>query len=45
VYGPWIPFGGVKQSGIGVENGLAGLAGFTNYQTLSSTKRVSVFGS
>ncbi|CCO27344.1 aldehyde dehydrogenase [Rhizoctonia solani AG-1 IB] len=45
VYGPWIPFGGVKQSGIGVENGLAGLAGFTNYQTLSSTKRVPVFGS
>ncbi|CAE6419256.1 unnamed protein product [Rhizoctonia solani] len=45
MYGPWIPFGGLKQSGVGVENGLAGLASFTNYQTLSSTKRIPTFGS
>ncbi|CAE6526624.1 unnamed protein product [Rhizoctonia solani] len=45
MYGPWIPFGGVKQSGVGVENGQAGLAGFTNYQTLSSTKKIPNFGS
>ncbi|KAG8715495.1 hypothetical protein FRC11_003801 [Ceratobasidium sp. 423] len=45
MYGPWIPFGGVKQSGVGVENGQAGLIGFTNYQTLSSTKKIPNFGS
>ncbi|QRW19426.1 aldehyde dehydrogenase family protein [Rhizoctonia solani] len=44
IYGPWIPFGGIKQSGVGVENGLAGLASFTNYQTLSSTKKIPAFG-
>lgn len=44
MYAPWIPFGGFKQSGVGVENGLAGLAGFTNYQTLSITKKVPTFG-
>lgn len=45
MYGPSIPFGGVKQSGVGVENGYAGLAGFTNYQTLSVNKKLSKFGS
>lgn len=32
---PWIPFGGHKQSGIGVENGADGLLEYTNAQTIS----------
>jgi acyl-CoA reductase-like NAD-dependent aldehyde dehydrogenase len=31
---PFAPFGGVKWSGIGVENGLRGLEGFTDLQVL-----------
>ncbi|GAB1518500.1 hypothetical protein RhiTH_001560 [Rhizoctonia solani] len=34
-FGPTIPGGGHKQSGIGVENGIAGLKEWTNYQTIS----------
>lgn len=34
IHGIDIPFGGHKQSGIGVENGQEGLAEFTNTQTL-----------
>jgi acyl-CoA reductase-like NAD-dependent aldehyde dehydrogenase len=32
---PFIPFGGVKQSGIGLENGVAGLFEFTSLQVLN----------
>ncbi|MET7685594.1 aldehyde dehydrogenase family protein [Streptomyces sp. NPDC005423] len=32
---PHVPFGGHKQSGIGVESGLAGVLAFTNTQTLT----------
>ncbi len=32
---PFIPFGGVKQSGIGTENGVAGLFEFTSLQVLN----------
>lgn len=35
---PWTPFGGHKQSGIGVENGTAGLLEYTNPQTISVRK-------
>lgn len=45
MYNPLIPFGGVKQSGLGVENGYAGLSGYTNYQTLSISKTIPNFGS
>ncbi|QRV76298.1 aldehyde dehydrogenase family protein [Ceratobasidium sp. AG-Ba] len=45
MYGPHIPYGGVKQSGLGVENGYPGLAGFTNYQTLSFSKAIPNYGS
>ncbi|CAE6437501.1 unnamed protein product [Rhizoctonia solani] len=38
-FGPTIPGGGHKQSGIGVENGIAGLKEWTNYQTISINKR------
>ncbi|KAF8600480.1 aldehyde dehydrogenase [Ceratobasidium sp. AG-I] len=34
-FGPTIPGGGHKSSGIGVENGIAGLAGWSNLQTIS----------
>lgn len=34
VLSPHIPFGGHKQSGLAVENGLEGLSEFTNIQTL-----------
>jgi len=34
VFGPHIPFGGHKQSGIGIENALDGLAEYTNPQTI-----------
>lgn len=34
-FGPTIPGGGHKSSGVGVENGVAGLAGWTNLQTIS----------
>lgn len=35
---PWAPFGGHKQSGIGVENGTEGLLEYTNAQTISVRK-------
>lgn len=35
---PWTPFGGHKQSGIGTENGLAGLLEYTQPQTISRKK-------
>jgi len=35
---PWTPFGGHKQSGIGVENGVAGLLEYTNPQTITVRK-------
>ena len=38
VLGVDIPFGGHKQSGIGVENGLEGLCEFTNTQTMMYAK-------
>lgn len=38
VHGIDIPFGGHKQSGMGVENGLEGLTEFTNTQTLMFKK-------
>lgn len=38
---PWQPFGGHKHSGIGVENGLAGLLSYTNAQTLVTRKPVA----
>ena len=38
VHGIDIPFGGHKQSGMGVENGLEGLTEFTNTQTLMYSK-------
>lgn len=34
IHGIDIPFGGHKQSGMGVENGVEGLAGFTNTKTV-----------
>ena len=45
MYSPLIPFGGVKQSGLGVENGYPGLSGYTNYQTISTSKVLSNFSS
>ncbi|CAE6464035.1 unnamed protein product [Rhizoctonia solani] len=39
-FGPTIPGGGHKQSGIGVENGVAGLKEWTNYQTISISKAI-----
>jgi len=38
---PWIPFGGHKQSGIGVENGTEGLLEYTNAQTITVRKAVA----
>jgi acyl-CoA reductase-like NAD-dependent aldehyde dehydrogenase len=35
---PWIPFGGHKQSGLGVENGVPGLLEYTNPQTITVHK-------
>lgn len=35
---PWTPFGGHKQSGIGIENGQDGLLQYTNPQTISVRK-------
>ena len=35
---PWIPFGGHKQSGIGVEGGADGLLEYTNAQTITIRK-------
>ncbi|MEQ8800797.1 MAG: aldehyde dehydrogenase family protein [Haliea sp.] len=39
VFGPHIPFGGHKQSGMGVENALDGLAEYTNPQTILTRER------
>lgn len=36
---PFAPFGGVKQSGLGVEGGIAGLLEYTNVQTLVRRRR------
>ncbi len=36
VFGPHIAFGGHKQSGLGVENSLHGLAEYSNLQTITS---------
>ncbi len=36
---PFLPFGGAKWSGIGVENGPWGLLGFTEIQTLNVKRR------
>lgn len=38
IHGIDIPFGGHKQSGLGVENGQEGLAGFTNTKTMMFRK-------
>lgn len=38
-YSPHQVFGGHKHSGIGAENGLAGLAEYTNHQTITVNKR------
>jgi acyl-CoA reductase-like NAD-dependent aldehyde dehydrogenase len=38
VFGPHIAFGGHKQSGMGVENALDGLAEYTNPQTIITKK-------
>lgn len=38
VFGPNIPFGGAKQSGIGVEGGIEGLKEFTQAQVLNIKK-------
>jgi acyl-CoA reductase-like NAD-dependent aldehyde dehydrogenase len=35
---PWTPFGGLKQSGLGVENGVDRLLEYTNSQTISVRK-------
>src|SRR5690606_26167270 len=35
---PWIPFGGHKQSGVGIENGTDGLLEYTNAQTITIRK-------
>jgi acyl-CoA reductase-like NAD-dependent aldehyde dehydrogenase len=34
VFSPQVPFGGHKQSGVGIENALDGLAEYTNVQTI-----------
>ncbi|KAF8609439.1 ALDH-like protein [Ceratobasidium sp. AG-I] len=44
-YSPLIPFGGVKQSGLGVENGYTGPFGYRNYQRISTIKALSEFNS
>lgn len=36
---PWTPFGGHKQSGIGVENGQDGLLEYTNAQTITVRRK------
>ena len=36
---PDVPFGGVKWSGIGYENGPWGLAAFTEYQVINVAKQ------
>ncbi|MBS4189751.1 aldehyde dehydrogenase family protein [Bacillus sp. FJAT-49705] len=39
VFSPSIPFGGHKQSGIGIENSLDGLAEYTNSKTIMVNKK------
>jgi acyl-CoA reductase-like NAD-dependent aldehyde dehydrogenase len=39
--GPHIPFAGFKQSGVGVENGQAGLLEFTQSKTIYIPKKVA----
>ncbi|MEE4350164.1 MAG: aldehyde dehydrogenase family protein [Pacificimonas sp.] len=39
IFGPNIAFGGHKQSGVGVENALEGLAEYTNSQTITVNNR------
>jgi acyl-CoA reductase-like NAD-dependent aldehyde dehydrogenase len=36
---PWMPFGGLKWSGMGVENGRGGLAEFTALQVRYRSRR------
>ena len=36
---PMVPFGGVKESGMGVENGVDGMREFTTSQVLNVKKR------
>lgn len=38
IFSPTIPFGGHKQSGIGLENALEGLAEYTNSKTITVRK-------
>jgi acyl-CoA reductase-like NAD-dependent aldehyde dehydrogenase len=35
---PFVPFGGVKWSGLGYENGSWGLAGFTDLKVISTAR-------
>ncbi|SDT02778.1 Acyl-CoA reductase [Brevibacterium siliguriense] len=43
-YSPHQVFGGHKQSGIGAENGLAGLAEYTNHQTITLNRTAEKVG-
>ncbi len=43
-FSPHAPFGGHKQSGVGVEHGMAGLLEFTNIQTITSRPLAAAVG-